>query len=252
VTALLQQPLITLPVFYALGIAGWLVLEKLRVPAPAILGPLFFLGAASFFKLGFKIPDQLRPCLSIILGIILGLRFNLKTKGLVKILLLVSVWLAALTLIAALALIRIGVDKPTALFAATPGGLTEIVLVALSFGTDTFAVALLQTSRMLLALLVIPFAARIALNRTAAEADRAKAAAPDGKAAAVRDSSGEARPLRPFDWAALAALGLISARLFGFAHIPASNMIGPMLSVGAYTKFRRLGVKIELFKNFSF
>jgi membrane AbrB-like protein len=242
VTALLQQPLIALFAFYALGIAGWLLLEKLRFPAPAILGPLLFLGAASFFGLGLKIPGQLRPCLSVILGIILGLRFNLKIKGLFKILLLASVWLAVLTLIAALVLIRVGVDKPTALFASTPGGLTEIALVALSFGTDTFAVALLQASRMLLALLAVPFAARIALNKKAA--DRAKGPAPDREESAARDSGGDC-PLRPMEWLVLAALGLISAWLFGLAHIPASNMMGPMLSVGIYTKFRRLKMKIN-------
>jgi membrane AbrB-like protein len=244
-TALLQQPLIALFVFYALGIAGWLLLEKLRVPAPAILGPLLFLGAVSFFSLGLKIPGQLRPCLSVLLGIILGLRFNLKTKGLVRIILLVSVWLAVLTVIAALVLIRTGVDTPTALFAATPGGLTEIALVALSFGTDTFAVALLQTSRMLLALLVIPFAARIVLNGRAAGAGRTKDITPDGEGSAARGGDGDTRPLRPADWFALAALGVISAWLFGLVHIPASNMIGPMLSVGVYTKFRRFKVKIN-------
>ncbi|MDR1318501.1 MAG: AbrB family transcriptional regulator [Treponema sp.] len=250
-TALLQQPLIALFVFYALGIAGWLLLGKLRVPAPAILGPLFFLGAASFFGLDLKIPPQLRPLLSVLLGIILGLRFNLKIKGLVRILLLVSAWLAVLTLAAALALIGLGVDKSTALFASTPGGLTEIALVALSFGTDTFAVTLLQTSRMLLALLVVPFAARIALNRKTEEADRAKGPASEREGGAERDSGGEqssggdACPLRPIHWPVLAALGLTSAWLFGLAHIPAPNMMGPMLSIGIYTKFRRFKAKIN-------
>jgi membrane AbrB-like protein len=47
------------------------------------------------------------------------------------------------------------------------------------------------------------------------------------------------------DWAVLAILSLLSAWLLGMIHAPASNMIGPMLTAGAYTYARRLKVRIN-------
>jgi uncharacterized membrane protein AbrB (regulator of aidB expression) len=77
----------------------------------------------------FAVPAQ-AYMLSVILGNILGLRFNLKNKGVLKEILLVSLWLSGLTVLAALTLSALGVDPVTALFAATPGGLTEMTLVS--------------------------------------------------------------------------------------------------------------------------
>jgi membrane AbrB-like protein len=227
--------------FYALGFAGFFIMEKLKAPAPAILGPLLFLGGASCFGLHFALPVLLRPCLSVVLGIMLGLRFNVKTKGLLKIILLVSAWLAVLTLLAVKTLTMLGLDSFTALFAATPGGITEIAMAALSFGTDAFAVALLQTSRMLLTLLIIPFIARLA-------GKKAQAAAPasdNRKRAGLSPDRAETKPLTAIDWLAFAGLGILSARLLSLLHIPASNMIGPMLAIGIYTKLRRLKTTVN-------
>ncbi|MDR2739329.1 MAG: AbrB family transcriptional regulator [Treponema sp.] len=230
----------SLALFYGLGIAGWLLFKKIKIPAPAILGSLVFLGAAGVFGITFTLPPLLRPILSVILGIILGLRFNLKNKGILKEILLVSLWLSGLTVLAALALSALKVDPVTALFAATPGGLTEMTLVSMSFKTDPFAVALLQMSRMMLTVILIPFLSRMV---------KGKLPRP-GIGDTANTEKHRSRPLIKIDWVVLAILSVLSAWLLGMIHVPASNMIGPMLTVGAYTYIRRLKARINgIFQN---
>lgn len=237
--------LISLSAFFLLGFAGYFVLEKLKAPAPAILGPLLFLGAANILGLHLAMPAWLRPGLSIAMGIMLGLRFYVQTKGLVKIILLVSAWMAGLTMLATSVLVMLGLDRFTALFSATPGGLTELALVVISFGSDAFAVVLLQTTRMLMTLLVVPFIARFAGKR-ALSGGSAISPALNGSDRSG-ENSGKAMIESPgkLDWLAFAVLGLFSAWLFGLLHLPASNLLGPMIAVGIYIKLRCLKVKVN-------
>jgi membrane AbrB-like protein len=219
-----------------------MLFKKIKIPAPAILGPLVFLGAASVFGITFTLPPLLRPMLSVILGIILGLRFNLKNKGIVKEILLVSLWLSGLTVLAALALSALEVDPVTALFAATPGGFTEMTLVSMSFRTDPFAVALLQMSRMMLTVILIPFLSRLVKKKLVR--------AGTGETDTANAEKNRSRPLVKIDWVVVAVLSVLSAWLLGMIHVPASNMIGPMLTVGAYTYVRSLKVRINgIFQN---
>jgi membrane AbrB-like protein len=224
---------LSLIVFFALGIAGCFVGERLKFPAPAILGPLLFLGIAGFWGLPISPPSWLRPLLSVILGVILGLRCNVASIGMARELALTALWLTALTSLAALALIPLGIDKTTAVFAAAPGGITEIALTAMSFGAHAFTVAILQLSRMLFTLILIPFLVR--LKCAASQKAKKNQAAPDGSAVS---------PGAP-QWIALAALGLFSAGLFSAIGIPASNLTGPMLAVGAYTRIRKRSFRIH-------
>jgi membrane AbrB-like protein len=222
--------------FYAIGIAGWLIFEKLRLPSPAILGSILFLALISFFGVSFTLPTQLKPSLSMVLGIILGLRFNFKnTITAVKEIILVAVWLAVLTFAATSALTATGVDKATSLFASAPGGITEITLISMSFGANSFAVALLQLTRMLVTLLVISFGVR----------DKPKIAEPPAPKLPEIHSAGQKPGLRVFDWFALAVLGAGSAWGCTVLDIPAGAMVGPMLTVGVYANLRRLQVNIN-------
>jgi membrane AbrB-like protein len=225
--------MLSLIVFFALGISGCFVGERLKFPAPAILGPLLFLGIAGFGGLPISPPSWLRPLLSVILGVILGLRFNVAYIGMARELALAALWLTALTSIAVLVLIPLGIDKTTAVFAAAPGGITEIALTAMSFGAHTFTVALLQLSRMLFTLILIPFLARL----KCVEVRRTK------KSQAALEGSAVS-PGIP-QWIALAALGLFSAGLFSAIGIPASNLVGPMLAVGVYTRIRNRSFRIN-------
>lgn len=212
--------------FYGVCAAGWLLFEKLRVPTAAILGPIAVAGLASVLGLPLAAPFFVKTGLSVVMGAVLGLRFNLRVKGLVREVLLVGLWLVGLSLLAAKALGFAGVDAPTALFAAMPGGIAEISLMALGFGADAFVVALLQSTRLLLTMLVFPALARRAVPSGAAPVP------------ATRVQAAPAQGPRPRDWAAIAALAPMAAMLFQWLGVPAGAMLGPMLAVGLYTKWR--------------
>lgn len=211
--------------------AGRLLLEKLRVPTAAILGPIAVVGLANVLGLPLAAPSFLKPGLSIVMGAMLGLRFNLRIRGLFKEVLLVGAWLVGLSLLAAKALGAAGVNAPTALFAAMPGGIAEISLMALGFGADAFVVALLQSTRLLLTMLVFPALAR----RAAPAEEKPKPQEPPAPAQSPRAG----------DWAVIAALTLAAAALCQWLNVPAGTMIGPILAVGLYTKGRGLSVQLN-------
>lgn len=212
--------------FSGLCAAGWFLFLKLKIPTPAILGPLAAVCVANVLGWPAAPPAWLKPVLSVIMGIMLGLRFNLRLKGLWKQVLLASVWIMGISVLAAKTLAAVGLNEATALFAAMPGGIAEISLMALDYHADGFAVALLQTSRLLLTMLLIPILARRAPKPAYADAEKQAARKPQYT-----------------DWAILLALGGVAAFLFSGLHVPAGTMVGPMLAVGLYIKVRGIGAR---------
>lgn len=219
---------LNLLVFYGLCTVGWLLFERIKIPTPAILGPLAVICTANLLGWPVAPPTWLKPALSLAMGAMLGFRFNLKLRGLWKQVLLAAVWIMALSLLSAKALAVAGLDQPTALFAAMPGGIAEISLMALDYDANGFAVALLQTSRLLLTMLLIPVLARRAPKPTGEQSEKPTAGKPKFR-----------------DWVLLLVLGGAAAYLLSLLHVPAATMVGPMLAVGLYTKARGIGVKLD-------
>ncbi len=212
--------------FSGLCAAGWFLFLKLKIPTPAILGPLAAICAANILGWPVTPPAWLKPILSVIMGIMLGLRFNLKLNGMWKQVLLASVWIMGISILTAKALAAAGINEATALFAAMPGGIAEISLMALDYHADGVAVAFLQTSRLLLTMLLIPILARRVPGPICTDTERQTVRKPGY-----------------IDWAILLALGSVAAFLFSSLHVPAGTMVGPMLAVGLYTKVGGIGAK---------
>ena len=222
-----------LGIFYILGFVGFFIFKKLKAPSPAILGSILFLGIASLLEIPIMTPSMLKPVLSIFLGIIVGLRFNnIRIKGLIGLIILIAVWLTILTIFASRVLVMLGMDIMTALFSASPGGITEIIIMSMSFDADSFAVAMLQISRMLLTISIIPFIVRlvekkeIGIRNTVTSAD-----------------NGEKQPISRskviIEWSILIALAVALSWLFQIIGIPAPQLLGSMVIAGIYTKIRR-------------
>ncbi len=218
-------------IFYALSILGWQVFEKLKIPTPAILGPIVALCIGNFYGLDIVVPEWIKPLLSIIMGIMLGLRFNLKFKGLLKEIFLVGSWIIILSLITAQVLFFTGLDKSTALFGATPGGLAELSLVAMSFGANIFVVALLQSTRLLTTMIAIPMIVkRIPKETQSISKKEEEKSTARGKWKA---------------WGIIIPMAVAAALILGFFKVAASSLIGPMLAVGIYTKIKDIHIKLN-------
>ena len=244
-----SNTIVSLLIYAAMGTLGYFVFLKLKIPSPGILGPMIFLGTASFFGIELAIPEMLRPALSMFLGILMGLRFNVKAKGLLKMLLLTWVWLAALTALSTWLLMLIGLDLFTALFSTTPGGLAEMALMSLAFGSDSFGVVLLQTSRLFLTILIIPIIARVLEKKLPPDAPDMEQMEMPPEEEAQEENSRE-KPKIPYmaEWMIFIALAILATWVFGLINFPAPFLTGPMIFIGIYTKIR--GLKITANPNF--
>jgi membrane AbrB-like protein len=218
-------------IFYALSILGWRVFEKLKIPTPAILGPIVALCSANFFGLDIVVPVWLKPLLSIIMGIMLGLRFNLKFKGLLKEILLVGSWIILISLVTAQVLLSTGLDKSTALFGATPGGIAEISLMAMSFGANIFVVALLQSTRLLTTMIAIPMLTKRIPKKIHSTYRKEE----------NKSSAGNSWKV----WGLIIPMAVAAALILGFFKVSASSLIGPMLAVGIYTKTKDIHINLN-------
>lgn len=130
-----------------------------------------------------------------------------------------GVWLILLTLLGVWVLTRVGIDKETAFFAATPGGMAEITLMSLNYHSDPFVTVLLQSSRMLISMTVFSFLAS-RYQRPACKAKNQKQPEHSGKKISL------------LMWGILCLLSLIVAFAFKRFHVPAPYILGPMAVVG--------------------
>jgi hypothetical protein len=215
-----------------LGLLGAFIGHQLRVPAGAFMGALVGVGTA----LGlFGFPEASPPplagqALQVMVGVIVGLRVTRDAmrsgaRTLLPATVLAGVFLTSGFAAAVAAVSFTGMTPVTALFAAAPGGLTEMAAVGASVGADGPAVAAVHLVRLLLVILVANLLlarARRAPPPIAREND-VEGEAPDGRPR----SGGLAR------LSAIAAAGLAGG-VIGLAAtpLPAAGVIGALIGAG--------------------
>jgi membrane AbrB-like protein len=217
----------------ALGLIGAFVGHRLRFPAGAFIGALFGVGAA----LGlFGFPQVSPPplagqALQVMVGVIVGLRVTREAmrsgaQTLFPAAVLGGIFLASGFAAAVAAVSLTGMTPVTALFAAAPGGLTEMASVGASLGADGPAVAAVHLVRLLLVILV----ANLLLVRAREEHPQS----------ATENDAGDIAPDEPprpgglAKLAAIAAGGLVGG-VIGLATtpLPAAGVIGALIGSGA-------------------
>jgi hypothetical protein len=158
----LTAQLTGLLILFAMGIPGWLVFNRLKLPGAPILGSMLVVGIFQVYGIGpATLPDWFKPVLQIVVGMFIGLRVRPDTRqqlrGMVPVALLVSAWWLSTALAAGYLLYAVtDLDIKTALLGSTPGGISEMGLMALSFGADAAIVALLQFFRVTIILVGVP------------------------------------------------------------------------------------------------
>jgi len=217
-------------IFYVISFIGWKCFAKLKMPVPAVLGPILAIGLANYYGFHPVANVWLKPFLSVIMGVLLGFRFNFKLKGILKEIIMVSSWLILVSYLSSQALILTGLPPTVAAFASFPGALAEIALIAMSFGASTFEVALLMTTRMLCTVVVITaLTKRIRVNsNNNVECNES-----------VLNTAGRK------EWCIILILVVLSSYLLSLIKMPSGNLIGPMLAVGFYIKAKNLKVKVN-------
>jgi membrane AbrB-like protein len=218
---------LTILLTFTFGYAGFLLFNKLRVPAAAILGSMAVniiptaLGAnwAAY-------PSALNVAVQAIIGTMIGCMLNreklLQIKKLALPAVLVGVWMLIMGVGTGLLMWKLtDLDVGSALFAAVPAGISEMTSLSLECGMCVSVVAMFHTVRVVFAYLTIPFLAQILMKR---RASLAEAAAPPPE-----EAGGKKLPL-----SLTLGIGLAGGVLFKLAHIPGGAIVGAMLCVGVF------------------
>jgi membrane AbrB-like protein len=205
------NPLLAVMLCTAAGAAfAWL-----KLPLPWMIGPLVAMAACNFAGAELRAPRGGRPLGQILIGTALGLYFTPAVGGEVaaqwQLLLLAAAVALFLGWLGGWILGRTGgVDATTAFFASVPGGATEMTLLGERFRARPDRVALAQSLRVLVVVIVVPFA----LTYSGAH------------------GSDSFVPLQaPLRWPGLAVLLAIAAGaglLLDRAHMPNAFMFGPL------------------------
>ena len=206
----------------AIGAVGGAVGAWIGLPLAWLLGAMLATLAASIAGVRASVPMALRQPVLVILGMFIGSSFSPGTVeriaewpwtlAAVALLVPVSTWLAALYYARAA-----GFDATTAVFSAAPGGLSSMIVIGAGSGGDERLIALTQSLRVFLIVLLIPLAvdAFTPISPSPVQAD----------AVAVSDEFAQ--------WLILVfgvAAGIVVARL---ARMPSPYMTGAMFASAA-------------------
>jgi membrane AbrB-like protein len=205
-----------------IGSIGAVIFFHFRLPLAWMLGAMVFTTIAAIAGTDVLLPSRLRSVFVTILGVFLGSAFTpdvLDRVGRWPLSMAMLVLYVG-TLTAVLYLFfrrRSGFDPVTAFFSATPGGLSEMVLVGAAMGGDERRIALVHACRVFMVVMIIPFWFRYTDGAAAITA---------GRGLSIVDAdAGEMLVLL-----ACAVVGPFIGRTL---RIPASRIVGPMIASAA-------------------
>jgi hypothetical protein len=214
----------------ALAAVGGVAARALGAPLPWLLGSLLATAAAVVLAPGrsavlLGLPPELRLVFVPVIGVAIGATVSPEVVRQAvhwwPTLLAVLPFVIGVQLLNYAVLRRIGgFDRPTAYFAASPGGLVEAVLIGERRGGRTADMAMQHFCRIAITVAVVPLLATAIVGAGA-----------DGSAAAAPRAAAPWPPLG--DVALLVACGLAGALLARRLRLPAAIMIGPFLCCAA-------------------
>ena len=200
----------------ACGGAGMMLFD---LPLPWLIGSL---GATTLVALlggNLRVPGCMRSAVILVIGLMIGSSFSPETMSRFSVLLPsvvgVCVYAVVTTTLVGYALRRFaGFKGIDAYCSGAPGGFTEMVLLSGEMGGDERTVSLMHTIRIMLVVILVPFAYRLYFGT------------PPSAASGI----GYVADLGLIDAAmlvAIAAIGYVVARL---ARLPLPTLIGPMFA----------------------
>ncbi len=206
------------------GLLGALVAHAIGLPIPFLLGSLaatatMALTLAARTGRSLFYPKRLREVFVGVIGTMIGTTFTpdiLEMVPTLFITLCAMVVFVALALGANYAIFRLlgGYDRPTATYAAMPGGLIEAVEIGERAGGDVETLSIQHFVRIVLVIITVPMLFLAVTGE------------------AVGSAAGqtlEKSPANWQDWATIGALALIGVWIGRRLHLPAAPLIGPMV-----------------------
>ena len=203
----------------ALGTGGGWLASLAGVPLPWMIGAMLATTLAAVAGLPVALWQRLREGFVVVLGVMLGSSFTpeiaAQLPGWGLSIVILSLYTVVSGGLGAWFFHRVaGYDRITSYFSAMPGGLSVMIFVGEAMGGDSRLISLTHASRLLLVVLILPFAFQLFMGYDPGERPAAGPAlsALGGVDVAVLTASG--------------VLGWAGARLL---RVPAPAVVGPML-----------------------
>jgi len=156
-----RREIILLAGLFLSAICGGLIFRALDVPAGAIIGAMLF-GIAYSIIFGKAVyPSRIRPWQQILAGAYIGVSIDKETVASMDVLfiplLIMIVGILLFVFVVSFIIHKLTkLDFVTCLLACTPGGITEMSLLSEDFGADTPKIAVMQTVRLVLVIMIFP------------------------------------------------------------------------------------------------
>lgn len=210
------------------GAVGVWVFRAIGLPLPFLLGPMFACLISALCGVRMVTWSPLTNTMRTILGVAVGASFTPavfgQLGGMAISLALVPPFLLVCGLLGYPYLRRVGgFDKPTAFYAAMPGGLQDMMLFGEEAGGDPRALSLLHATRVLLVVTVLPVLLWLVWTIDLTGAPGAPAASLDPVEMAIMAVAGIA------GWRIAAAIGLVGASLLGPLLLTAGLTLGGVI-----------------------
>lgn len=143
------------------GAVGYLVAKLLKLPAPAMIGSMISVGVYNIITGYAYMPVSLKIFTQGIAGIFIGTQLKIEDlkniKKMAKPILLLILMFTINTFVIGHVIAWIGnIDVVTALLSSVAGGVTDMSLISIDMHANTSTVALMQTSRLIVALSLFP------------------------------------------------------------------------------------------------
>lgn len=150
---------------FLVGSIGAFVATKLKVPAPFMVGSMIFVGIFNSFTSTAYVYPWSRFLVQVIAGGFIGISMDkekIKTfKTMLKPALVMMIGLLFLNIVVGFFLYKTTkLDLLSALFAAVPGGMSDMSIISSEMGADTSTVAIFQLARLIGVISLFPLLIR--------------------------------------------------------------------------------------------
>jgi hypothetical protein len=140
---------------------GGFIGYKLKLPAGTFIGAMVASAIYNIITAGGYIPIEMRLGAQVVIGAYIGLSFSRESLGQIRdmigpiIVMVIGLFMASILLGLFVSKVT-GVDLVTAMLGSSPGGLTEMSIIADSYDADVSKVVIMHLMRLIGVVVILP------------------------------------------------------------------------------------------------
>ena len=244
------EELVDIGLLYALGLLGWFIGEKLRLPAAPVLGGIVLIGGMRAFGMDLPyLPFYIIILLQVVLGVMVGAKLDRDALSNLKSIAgpaaIISGWAMTIAILFGFVITLISpVDLTTGILGSSIGGLPEMTILAHDTQADSVTVVLFHVLRMFSTIIIFPLIFKFySVNNKMKQPDSSydyNGNDYNGNKGSAENKRDDENKILGFLWIILT---LILAGVFGgllmYIGVPAGGLVGGLLFVVIALYFRQ-------------